>query len=454
MGAKVAIEFDKGTVSYAQLNQDIQRASQYLVQHALVKGDQLVVGLDDPYAHLLFVLAAELLGAFSTSIQMTEDPLPLDLMSSSKMVISALEFSAEGINHHRLLPQWRDQIKPSLALPSIELDDADLVRMVRSSGTTGTPKKIMILRGKQALWLSYLAHSAGYSGQTRFYVAAPFSVNTFYMRAVLCLRLGGSLVMGALSMLRHATHTWMLPATIEQVMKSLPPDFVKPARLEISTAGAPLMPAMRDRVLSRLAASIVNTYGSNEVGPICIMAADGRGFVVPGTEVQVVNDLDQVLSVGEAGQLRVRNQIMANVYVDNPSATGDRFKQGWFYPGDEAVMSSSQEIRLIGRTDDMLNLAGYKQRPEELEDVVKSLTGVADAAFLTKNASDGSVQLCLALVLVKPEFKDGVLQGLQKALKVPTKDIVIAVVNTLPRTNTGKIRRKELLPFFQNAQIR
>ncbi len=449
MDVKVAIEFDKGTITYAQLEKDIYRASQYLAQLSLIKSNSLVVGLDDPYEHLIFVLATELMGAFSTSIQMTEDPFPLALMSSVNLVISTLEFSSPGVNHHRLSPNWRDQTKVSVGVPNYELGDTDPVRMIRSSGTTGTPKKIMILRARQAQWLSYLANSAGYSSQTRFYVAAPFSVNTFYMRAVLCLRLGGSLVMGDLLMLRHATHTWMLPATIEQVMKTLPSDFVKPPKLEISTAGAPLMSAMRDRVLSRLATSIVNTYGTNEVGPICVMTADGRGIVVPCTEVQVVNDVDQEVPRGELGQLRVRNQIMADDYVDNPSASRERFKQGWFYPGDEVVMSSVNEIRLLGRADDMLNLAGYKQRPEELEDVVKGVKGVADAAFLTHNANDGSVQLCLALVLESPSAKDDVIREIKKVLRVPVNNIVITLLSTLPRTNTGKIRRNELLPFFK-----
>jgi len=449
MDKKIAIEFDKGTISYAQLEQDIYRARQYLTQLSLEKGDGLVVGLDDPYAHLLFILAAELLGAFSTSMQMNEEPFPLALMSSAKLVISNHEFSSSGVNYHRLPPNWRDQMKATLGADHPELGDADPVRMIRSSGTTGALKNIMVLRARQAHWLSYLAHSAGYSSQTRFYVAASFAVNTFYMRAVLCLRLGGSLVMGDLSMIQNATHTWMLPATIEQVMKTLPSDFLKPSRLEISTAGAPLMPAMRDRVLSRLATSIINTYGTNEVGPICVMTQEGRGIVVPCTEVQIVNDVDQEVPMGESGQLRVRNQIMADAYVDNPSASLDRFKQGWFYPGDEAVMTSLNEIRLLGRADDMLNLAGFKQRPEEFEDVVKGVAGVADAAFLTHNASDGSVQLCLALVLDNPGNKDEVFREIKKVLKVPVSNILLTVVSTLPRTNTGKIRRKELLTLFQ-----
>jgi acyl-coenzyme A synthetase/AMP-(fatty) acid ligase len=209
------------------------------------------------------------------------------------------------------------------------------------------------------------------------------------------------------------------------------------------------MPAMRDRVLSRLATSIINTYGTNEVGPICVMTQEGRGIVVPCTEVQIVNDVDQEVPMGESGQLRVRNQIMADAYVDNPSASLDRFKQGWFYPGDEAVMTSFNEIRLLGRADDMLNLAGYKQRPEEFEDVVKGVAGVADAAFLTRNASDGSVQLCLALVLDHPGQKDEVFREIKNVLKVPVSNILLMLVRTLPRTNTGKIRRKELLTLFQ-----
>ena len=455
LGATVAVQFESGEVSYSQLDADIALACRYLRHENLRHGDLIVIGLGNAYAHLVFVLAADVLGVMSCSVQMSEEVLPFDVMASAKLVLTEQGAPPGAGTHHSLPPDWRALAKDYAQAPVAGLSDSDPVRLVRSSGTTGTPKKIIIRRGRQHRWLAYLAFSAGYGPQTRFYVAASFPVNAFYMRAVLCLRMGGCLLMGGLSMLSRATHTWMLPTTLELVMEELPAGFVKPERLEISTAGAALPSATRLRVCGSLASSIVNSYGSNEVGPVCIMAEDGRGVVVPGTEVQIVDDQDRELPVGQPGQLRARNAIMAEGYHDHPVATAERFKQGWFYPGDEALMLAPGELRLIGRIDDMLNFAGFKRRPEEVEELLKTVPGVRDVAALTQHNHVGVVTLYLGLVLESGAVLDDVIPALRALLKLPVKELVMRQFGALPRTSTGKLRRKALLPFFaENPKAR
>jgi len=448
LGAATAVELEAGAVSYVQLDKDITLAGRYLGQQGLCHSDVLVIGLSDAYAHLVFALAAESLGLVSCSIQMGEEVLPLDLMGSAQMVLTQHNAALSVGVHHRLPKDWRVLAEAYAPSNTAALRDSDAVRLVRSSGTTGTPKKILIRRGRQARWLAYLAFSAGYGPQTRFYVAAAFPVNAFYMRAVLCLRQGGCLLMGGLSLLGRATHTWMLPITLEQVLEELPAGFVKPQRLEISTAGAALSSATRVRVCGALASSIVNSYGSNEVGPVCTMTEDGRGVVVPGTEVEIVDDHDRVLAPGQAGHLRARNAIMAEGYLDHPEATAERFKQGWFYPGDEALMLAPGELRLIGRMDDMLNFDGFKRRPEEVEELLKTLPGVQEAAALTQHNAAGVVALYLGVVLEAGAVLGEAIPALRASLKLPVKELVVRQFNALPRTSTGKLRRKALLPFF------
>lgn len=450
LGNMAAIEVEGGVLSYAQLGMDIDLAARYLAHHQLRYQDLLVVGLADAYLHLVFVLAGESLGLLSCSIQVSEDVLPIDVLAGARLVISEASAPPFACAYHQLLPHWRDHANQSAPVPSVALQDTDPMRLVRSSGTTGTPKKIVIRRDRQARWLAYLAVSAGYGPQMRFYVAAPFPVNAFYMRAVLCLRVGGCLLMGGLSMLSRATHTWMLPSTLDHVMDQLPSGFVKPERLEISTAGAALAAATRSRVCGALATSIVSSYGSNEVGPVCVMTEDGRGVVVPGTEVQVVDEQDRDLPLGTPGQLRVRNTVMADAYLDHAEATAQRFKQGWFYPGDEAVMLAPGELQLLGRSDDMLNFAGFKRRPEEVEATLNTLPGVRDAAALTHPNHDGVVTLYLALVLQSGASTETVAPALRSALQLPVKQMVVRQFSALPRTSTGKLRRKSLLPFFIN----
>ena len=452
LGNQAAIEVAGGVVSYAQLGKDIDLAARYLAYHQLGYQDLLVVGLSDAYLHLVFVLAGELLGLLSCSIQMSEDVLPVDVMAGARMVLGEASALPVACAYHSLPLQWREVAKAAGPAPSVALQETDSMRLVRSSGTTGTPKKIVIRRDRQARWLAYLAFSAGYGPQMRLYVAAPFPVNAFYMRAVLCLRLGGRLLMGGLSMLSRATHTWMLPSTLDHVMDELPAGFVKPERLEISTAGAALAAATRLRVSGALATSIVNSYGSNEVGPVCTMTEDAKGVVVPGTEVQIVDEHDRVVPLGTPGQLRARNAIMADGYLDNEEATAERFKEGWFYPGDEAVMVAPGELRLVGRIDDMLNFAGFKHRPEEVEATLKSLAGVQDAAALTDLNHEGQVTLYLALVLEPGVSTDTVAPAVRSALKLPVKQMVVRQFSALPRTSTGKLRRKALLPYFLNPK--
>lgn len=96
----------------------------------------------------------------------------------------------------------------------------------------------------------------------------------------------------------------------------------------------------------------------------------------------------------------------------------------------------------------MLNFSGFKSRPEELEQTLVAVAGVRDAAALTHAADDGVVRLCIGLVLDEGVSLASVAPAVREALKVPVKAMVVRQFNTLPRTSTGKLRRKALLPFF------
>ena len=89
-------------------------------------------------------------------------------------------------------------------------------------------------------------------------------------------------------------------------------------------------------------------------------ADEVAGRPLPGVELEVVDAEDRPQPPGCGGAIRLRAPGMAEGYLDNPQQTAQRFRDGWFYPGDIARWEPDGVLRLLGRADDVVNLGGFK----------------------------------------------------------------------------------------------
>ena len=87
------------------------------------------------------------------------------------------------------------------------------------------------------------------------------------------------------------------------------------------------------------------------------------------------------MAPGEIGELGFRTARMCTEYVGNPEATRERFRDGWFFPGDVGSIDAQGRVYLRGRSQEVINYGGLKIWPEDIEAVIKEHPAIRDAAL-------------------------------------------------------------------------
>ncbi len=152
------------------------------------------------------------------------------------------------------------------------------------------------------------------------------------------------------------------------------------------SAGARMRPAASERWSERFGSPVRQWYGSSEAGVISIdcgaeqpgaLAGSSVGSPIPGVEVRVLDAEGTELSRGEAGELAVRSETVMSGYVNQPELNGNIFRDGFFKTGDFGYVDFAGIVYLAGRLGRVINMAGVKVDPVEVERVVESLAGVS-----------------------------------------------------------------------------
>lgn len=244
------------------------------------------------------------------------------------------------------------------------------------------------------------------------------------------------------------------PYAIAATIGRRPADAPPPATLEQVVLSGSRLSAETIRLVSeRLRASVVCMYGSTEAGPLAAGAAaamsgiDGAtGYVLPGVEVQPVDERGAVLPPGTVGRLRIRAPGLAREYFGDPLATANAFRDGWFYPNDVGTVTEDGTLVITGRADDLINVGGSKYAPEIIESVLLRVAGVRDAAAFGISDALGKDVVHAAIVTDGDVDVDAIEAAFRAAPGVPPPSVVLRVPE-LPRNDNGKINRAGLAHF-------
>jgi long-chain acyl-CoA synthetase len=193
-------------------------------------------------------------------------------------------------------------------------------------------------------------------------------------------------------------------------------------------------------------------YGLTECSPVVSINPHDKvkigtvGKPVPSTDVKTVDEQGNDLGFGEKGELWVRGPQVMKGYWRNEAATQDAVTaDGWFKTGDFAMIDEEGYIKIVDRKKDLIIVSGFNVFPSEVEEVVNSHPGVAESAAIgvPSEKSGEAIKLFVVRrdnVLTLDEVKAHCRENLT-AYKVP-KDIVF--VEDLPKSNVGKILRREI----------
>lgn len=251
------------------------------------------------------------------------------------------------------------------------------------------------------------------------------------------------------------------PTAIRMLMKAgddLPGKYNLDALRHVCSVGEPLNPEAVMWGQRALKKSIHDNWWQTETGSIMIAnyaiqdikpGSMGRPF--PGITAGIIDDKFNELPVGQEGNLAIKTTwpSMFRTYWEKTELYQSRFEKGWYITGDRARQDGEGYFHFISRADDVINTAGHKVGPFEVESVLMEHPAVAEAGVIGK-PDPITGEVIKAFVSLKEGFQpaedlgEDIKRFAMKRLSMAAAPREIDFVDSLPKTRSGKIMRRLL----------
>jgi len=390
---------------------------------------------------------------------------------------------------------WHESVELASADHDAEAFDAEHpLYVMYTSGTTGKPKGILHTTGGYLTACAY-THWAVFDLKAEsdvFWTAADIGWVTGHSYIVY-----GPLANGATSVLYEGTpdtphqgRWWEIidkykvsilycaPTAIRTFMKwgaKIPAKYSLESLRVIGTVGEPINPAAyiwyRENI-GHNQTPVVDTWWQTETGAIMISPLPGVTAgkpgaamkALPGVVADVVNDAGAPVSNGSGGYLVLREpwpSMLRTIWGDDGRYVETYWSRfpGLYFAGDGAKKDEDGDIWLLGRVDDVMNVAGHRLSTTEIESALVSHPKVAEAAVVGA-LDDTTGQAIVAFVILRSEAGDGGAEIVEELREHVAKEIgkiarprQIMVVAELPKTRSGKIMRRLLKDVAQDNPV-
>ncbi len=200
--------------------------------------------------------------------------------------------------------------------------------------------------------------------------------------------------------------------------------------------------------------TLVEAYGLTETSPAaCMNPANLKeyngmiGLPISSTECEIRDDDGNKMPVGERGELCIRGPQIMKGYLNRPEATAETIdKDGWLLTGDIAVMNEQGFFKIVDRKKDMILVSGFNVYPNEIEDAACLHPNIIEAAAIGLPDPKSGEAVKLFVVVKVPMTEDEVKAHCRENLTGYKNPRHVEFKDELPKSNVGKILRKDLRP--------
>ena len=197
---------------------------------------------------------------------------------------------------------------------------------------------------------------------------------------------------------------------------------------------------------------LLEGYGLTECAPMVSLSPYNQesyngtiGLPAPSTDIKIMLDDGSEAPLGEAGEMWVKGPQVMKGYYNREEATAEVLKDGWLATGDIAYMDEKGFFKIVDRKKDMIIVSGFNVFPNEIEEVVMMHEGVAEAAAIgIPHEATGEMVKIFVVAKEKGLDEATLIKHCRENLtnyKVPK---LVEFRDELPKTNVGKILRREL----------
>ncbi|MFM9497168.1 4-coumarate--CoA ligase family protein [Streptomyces galilaeus] len=481
---------DGTTLTYEQVDRFHRRIAAALAEAGVRKGDVLALHSPNTVAFPTAFYAATRAGATVTTVHplataeefakqlgdsaarwiVTVSPLLETARRAAELAGGVEEiFVCDSASGHRSLI---DMLACAAPEPQIAIDPVeDVAALPYSSGTTGVPKGVMLTHRQIATNLAQLEPAITASPGDRILAVLPF-FHIYGLTALMNapLRRGATVVVLprfdlqtflAAIQNHRITGLYVAPPIVLALAKhpAVAQYDLSSLRYVISAA-APLDAGLAAACSARLNLPPVGqAYGMTELSPgTHVVPLDAMreapagtvGKLIAGTEMRIVSldDPDKDLGVGETGEILIRGPQIMKGYLGRPDATAAMIDgDGWLHTGDIGRVDDGGWLFVVDRVKELIKYKGFQVAPAELEALLLTHPGIADAAVIGEYNDDGN-EVPHAYVVRQPSAPDlaeGEVAMYVAERVAPYKRVrLVTFIDTVPRAASGKILRREL----------
>jgi acetyl-CoA synthetase len=484
-------------LTFQQLQEHSSRFAGVLKDLGVDRGDRVAVLLPKTPELLIAVLAIWRLGAVYVPLFTAFGPLAISYRlqhSNTRVVVTdSTNFPkitdndeagrtivvVENSDRSTAVPGaagfWQSLAATALMDTSIKVRSADPMILIYTSGTTGHPKGVAVPAGALAAFQTYMHFGVDVRPDDVFWnIADPGWAYGLYYGVV------GPLLIGQTTILvnapfspdlvwriweTHGVTNFAAAPTVYRALRAADAatGFRERLRLRVaSSAGEPLNPDVVAWAAETLGVPLHDQYGQTEHGMVVNnhhhpalrrpVRSSSMGHGMPGFRVTILSHDEEELGPGEIGQLAIdvaRSPLFwFDGYFQEPEESARRFTaDGRFYlSGDSASQDEDGYITFTGRDDDLINSAGYRIGPFEVESVLVGHPAVAEAAVI--GAPDSlRGESVKAFVVLRPDVmpNDALAEELRRFVKSQLSAHAfprdVTFLDELPKTPSGKIQR-------------
>ncbi|HZT42289.1 MAG TPA: long-chain fatty acid--CoA ligase [Chthonomonadaceae bacterium] len=354
--------------------------------------------------------------------------------------------------------------------PEPPQDENACAVIIYTSGTTGHPKGAMLSHRNLTRNVEQVQAALHFDHHDRFLTVLPLFhsfAGTVCMNTALAAGCGSVLMESfaparALEAIeKHKVTIFCGVPAMFNALLHFPPDRdydLSGLRLFVS-GGAPLPESTLTALEQRFGVPVLEGDGPTECSPVTSVnplegprKAGSVGLPLPGVEIAIFDDEDRPLPADAVGEIVVRGDNVMLGYLNQPEATAEAMRSGWYHTGDLGRIDADGYVTIVDRKKDMIITAGLNVYPREVEEVLFAHPAVADAAVIgLPDALRG--EEVTAVVVRKPETvvtERELIAFCRERLanyKVPRN---VLFRESLPRGGTGKVVKRLLKKELEN----
>ncbi len=356
------------------------------------------------------------------------------------------------------------------ALPDLDIDSDDIAFLQYTGGTTGVAKGAMLTHRNLVANMQQ-AHQ-WIAGSSKLDEGNEVVITALPLYHIFALTANGLVFMKVGGCNHLISNPRDMPGFVKELKKTRftaftgvntlfngllnTPGFdqIDFSSMKISLGGGmAVQRSVAERWKQATGVTLVEAYGLTETSPAaCINPLNldeyngSIGLPIPSTDACIKDDAGNALPQGEVGELCIKGPQVMKGYWQRPEETAKTIDaDGWLHTGDIARMDENGFFYIVDRKKDMILVSGFNVYPNEIEDVIAMMPGVAEVAAVGVPDEKSGEVVKVVIVRKDPNLTaDDVKAHARANLTGYKHPRIVEFRKELPKTNVGKILRREL----------